>query len=140
MKAFALAVLVGLAVSALGADSKDPAKSGPAWNAATVVDVTGTVTEVREVAKGSPIEGVNLTVKTKNETVNVYVAPVEFVKLMDVKFVKGDEVEVSGSKVKFEGADLILAREVRLGKLTFSVRDKDGSPFWKYFQKIPTGL
>ena len=40
----------------------------------------------------------------------------------------------------FEGADLILSREIRLDHTTLRVRDKDGSPLWKYFLKtIPTG-
>jgi len=142
MKAFALAAVLGLAVSPLFGDSKESKeKSAPAYDTATVVDVSGEVTEVRDIPSGSPIAGVNLTIKVKGEPVAVYVAPTEFVKLFDVKFAKGDEVQVVGSKVKFEGADLILAREIRLGHTTLVVRDKDGSPYWKYFLKtIPTGL
>lgn len=140
MKILALAVWIGMAGASLAADIKDPAKSGPAYDAATVVDVTGVIIEVRELPKGNALEGVNLTIKVKNDTFNVYVAPVEFLKMLDAKFAKNDEVQVAGSKVKFDGAELILAREVRLGKVSLMVRDKDGSPFWKYFSKVPTGL
>ena len=141
MKTLALTVLFGVAGVLSAADIKDPAKSGPAYDTATVVDVTGVVTDLREAPKGSPLEGISLTIKVKNDTLNVYVAPADFLKMLDAKFAKNDEVQVAGSKVKFEGAELILAREVRLGKMTLMVRDKEGTPFWKYFSKaIPTGL
>ncbi|MBZ5603071.1 MAG: hypothetical protein LAO79_12270 [Acidobacteriia bacterium] len=141
MKVFALAVLLGSAMLPAVGDSKETEKSGPAWDSSTVVDVTGTVTEVREVAKGNPIEGVNLTVKVKGDELKIYIAPTQFVEMFEVKFTKGDEVKVIGSKVKYEGEDLILSREVQVKHTTLAVRDKNGVPFWKYFLKtVPTGL
>lgn len=142
MKSFALAAVLSLAILPLFGDSaKDSAKQGPAYDTATEVDLTGTIVEVREVATGGPLEGVYLQIKTKGEAQAVYVAPTEFVKLFDVKFSKDDQVQVVGSRVTFEGADLILARDVRLGRTTLTVREKSGEPLWKYFLKtVPTGL
>jgi hypothetical protein len=50
--------------------------------------------------------------------------------LHDLTFSKGDELEVTGSKVKFEGVDTIFAREVKRDSDTFVFRDKDGNPIW----------
>jgi len=141
MKFFALAVVAGLAIAPGFGGSKDPEKSGPAYDPATVVDVTATIVEVREIAKGNALEGINLTVKIKGESTNIYVAPTEFVNMFEVKFAKGDEVKVIGSKVNYEGEDLILSREVQVKHTALVVRDKDGVPYWKYFLKtVPTGL
>jgi hypothetical protein len=41
-----------------------------------------------------------------------------------------DKIEVTGSKVKQDGADLILAREVVKGDDTLTLRFKDGKPAW----------
>jgi hypothetical protein len=45
-------------------------------------------------------------------------------------FARGDKVEVVGSKVKFNGSDAIIARELTRGQDTFTFRDKDGKPVW----------
>jgi len=52
------------------------------------------------------------------------------VKNYEVVFEKGDQIELIGSKVKFEGVDTIFAREIRRGNDTFVFRDKDGKPIW----------
>jgi hypothetical protein len=47
-----------------------------------------------------------------------------------VVFNKGDELEVTGVKVNFEGVETIFAREIKRGQDTFVFRDKDGKPVW----------
>jgi hypothetical protein len=49
---------------------------------------------------------------------------------MGMSFGKGDEVTLTGSKVKHGEADLILARKVVRGNDTFVLRDDKGNPFW----------
>jgi len=48
----------------------------------------------------------------------------------DVLFKNGAEVKAVGSKVKFENKDIVLAREVRTGRDTLTLRDAKGSPQW----------
>jgi hypothetical protein len=45
---------------------------------------------------------------------------------------KGDEVSLTGSKVKQDGADMILAREVVKGNDTLVLRDDKGKPVWNW--------
>lgn len=111
----------------------------PTYNVATVINFTAKVTEVRDVSRDNPLAGLHLTVQFESQALDVYVGPSEFVKVFDVTFVKGDSIQVIGSKVDFEGSAVVLAREVTLGPVTLLCRDKDGSPLWKYFIKPPQG-
>jgi hypothetical protein len=52
-----------------------------------------------------------------------------------VGFSKGDEIAVTGSKVKQDGADLVLAREVVKGNVTLVLRDDKGNPVWTWQRK-----
>ncbi len=45
-------------------------------------------------------------------------------------FATGDQVEVIGSKVKMDGADAVLAREVKKGGKTLTLRNARGIPAW----------
>jgi DNA/RNA endonuclease YhcR with UshA esterase domain len=45
-------------------------------------------------------------------------------------FHKGDILEVTGVKVKFEGVDTIFARKIKRGEDEFLFRDGDGKPLW----------
>jgi hypothetical protein len=45
-------------------------------------------------------------------------------------FAKGDNIEVTGAKVKYEGADAVLAREVKKGDKTLTLRNAAGIPQW----------
>jgi hypothetical protein len=107
----------------------------PAYDKATVVEVSGTVTAVREVPKGNPLPGIHLTLQAESKTLDIYVGPTEFVKMFEVTFKNGDNIRAIGSKVKFEDATVVLAREVTMGEVTLSCRDNNGEPLWKYFFK-----
>ena len=51
---------------------------------------------------------------------------------MGVSFAKGDEIALTGSKVKQDTADLVLAREVVKGSDTLVLRDDKGNPVWTW--------
>jgi hypothetical protein len=89
----------------------------------------GVVEELRLPPKGSEIA--HLLVKNDTETVDVYLCPKSFFDEMGMGFNKGDELSFTGSRVKQDGGDLILAREVVKGDDTFVLRDAKGSPVWK---------
>lgn len=125
--------------SAADKDVKGVKAPGPSYDTAKVIDIEAKVTAVREVPKDNPMDGLHLIVQAGLETLDVYVGPAEFAKVFDVKFVKGDQIHVIGSKVNFEGTMVVLAREVSIGTVTIVCRDKDGEPLWKYFLKPPQG-
>jgi hypothetical protein len=45
-------------------------------------------------------------------------------------FAKGDEIGITGSKIKLEDANIILAREIVKGTDTLMFRDDKGKPIW----------
>jgi hypothetical protein len=51
---------------------------------------------------------------------------------MGSNLAKGDEVALTGSKIKQGDADLLLAREVVKGSDTLVLRDDKGKPIWNW--------
>lgn len=104
----------------------------PKYNPATEGVFKGTVDEVRDrqCAMSGGI-GTHIVLKLADgTTIEVHVAPAKFAKEYELVFNKGDQVEVTGSKVNFEGVATIFAREVKRGNDDFMFRDKEGNPVW----------
>ncbi len=68
--------------------------------------------------------------KSGTDDVHVFLCPKKFLDDMGIVFKADEEIEVTGSKVKQDGTDLTLAREVLKGGETLTLRFKDGKPAW----------
>ncbi|HEY6181707.1 MAG TPA: hypothetical protein VIW67_05640 [Terriglobales bacterium] len=110
----------------------DTNKSLPKYDLASEVTLKGTITDISE--RNCPVSGglgFHFILKIQDgTTIEVHVATSKFVKSYEIGLKKDDKVEVVGSKVKFEGADTIFARQITRGDEVFLVRFKDGSPAW----------
>ncbi len=106
--------------------------AAPKYDVNTETKMKGAVEEVKLPPKGSEKEVAHLLVKTGADTVDVYLCPKSFLDDMGVSFSKGDEIALTGSKVKQGEADLILAREVVKGNDTLVLRDDKGNPVWSW--------
>jgi len=127
-KVFLLIATFALACSAvLGAETPPPK-----YDLQTETKMKGTVDEVRLPTKGNEKEVVHLLMKNGDGMVDLYFCPKSFMDDMGVSFSKGDELSFTGSKVKYAGADLILAREVLKGSDTLVLRDEKGNPVWSW--------
>jgi hypothetical protein len=104
----------------------------PKYDPHTETKMKVTVEEVKLPPKGSEKEVAHLLVKNGSDTVDVYLCPKSFLDDMGVSFDKGDDIALTGSKVKQNAADLILAREVVKGDLTLALRDDKGNPVWSW--------
>jgi hypothetical protein len=102
----------------------------PHYDVATVIDVDATVMDLREVTRDNPLSGLHLTVKIESGTMDVFLGPVDFLKGFEITFAKGDKIEIIGSKIKFGGAHIVLARQVRRDETTLYLRDAKGKPHW----------
>jgi hypothetical protein len=102
----------------------------PKYDLKAETKMKGTVEDVILPPKGSEKEIAHLSVKTGTDTVDVYLCPKSFLDDMGVSFNKGDEIAITGSRVKQGEADLILAREVVKGTDTLVLRDAKGNPVW----------
>jgi len=121
---------------AASSNQKDTAPAAePRYDASTNVDVMVVVADVKDVPTGSPLSGMHLIVrpesaKGNSETTDVYLAPDDYLKDFVCHFTKGDRIQVKGSKVKYNGGTVVLAREVRLEATTVYLRDEHGVPYW----------
>ena len=105
-----------------------PNSSSPKYDVQTETKMKGAVEEVKLPPTAKEI--VHLLVKTGTDTIDVYLCPKSFLDDMGVSFSKGDEITLTGSKVKQGEADVILAREVVKGTDTLVLRDDKGKPVW----------
>jgi hypothetical protein len=128
-----LALFCQLPVIAQKAQGNDA--SAPKYDPHTETKMKGTVEEVKLPPKGSEKEIVHLLVKNGTEIVDVYLCPKFFLEEMTVVFSKGDEIALTGSKIKQDGTDLVLAREVVKGNDTRVLRDDKGNPVWSWQRK-----
>lgn len=114
----------------------------PRYDTSTTVTIHGTIQEVREgmMQRGSmgmmgtgrmgSMGGLHLVVKTKKETVTVLAGPASYAKDKGFTFAKGDKVEISGSRVTYNDAEAIIAREIKKGGKTLVLRNANGVPEW----------
>jgi hypothetical protein len=96
----------------------------------TETKTKGVVDEVKPVTFGTRKDFTELIVKSGDDKILVYLCPKPFQDEMGITFAKGDEVDVTGSKVKQEASDVILARVLVKGTDTLMFRDDKGKPVW----------
>ncbi len=134
---YSAGLLLACSVFAGGNPKSDPAHS---YDVKSETKFDAKVVEVREVSKDQVLPGMHLTISMKGENVDLFVGPKEFVKLFDVTFKEGQEIEVTSAKLKLENGEVYLAREIRLGQVTLALRDDSGWPNWDWNKPtIPTG-
>jgi DNA/RNA endonuclease YhcR with UshA esterase domain len=102
----------------------------PRYDPSTEITLRGTIEEVKQVSRSGAWAGTHLTLKTDQGAFDVHVGPTAFLAENQMTFAKGDNIEVTGSKVKYEGADAVLAREVKKGDKTLTLRNAAGIPQW----------
>jgi hypothetical protein len=102
----------------------------PKYDVSTESKMKAPVQEVKLPAKGSEKEIAHLLVKIGTDTLDVYLCPKAFLDDMGVNFSQGEEIVLTGSRIKQGETELILAREVVRGNDTLVLRDEKGNPIW----------
>jgi hypothetical protein len=124
------ALVAGLPATAQKKPSSGP--SAPKYDLQTETKIKGTVDEVKLPPKGSEKEIAHLQVKDGANSIDAYLCPKTFLDDMGMSFAKGDEITMTGSKVKQGDADLFLVREIVKGNDSFVLRDAKGEPVWDW--------
>ena len=109
--------------------------SAPKYDFQTETKIKGTVQDVSLPASGHEKDAVHLVLKIGDDAIDVYLCPKSFLDEMGVAFNKGDEIAVTGSKVKSGVTDLVLARQAQKGNDTLILRDDKGIPVWVWSSK-----
>jgi hypothetical protein len=123
-----LSIAVFLVASAGAQKAARP--NGPRYDLQTETKIKGTIEEVKLPPKGSEKEIAHLLVKNGDDTLDVYLCPKAFMDDMGMDFTKGDEISLTGSKIKQADTELFLVREIVKGNDTFALRDAKGNPVW----------
>ncbi len=121
LAAFATAVL---------AQGRGPGSGRPIYDPKTEVTLKGTVDDVMQQPFQGRRNGTHLMLKTESETVEVHLGPTAYVQQKGFTFAKGDQVELIGSRVKLNGQDVVIARQITKDKQTLTLRDAQGFPAW----------
>ena len=126
-RCLAFAAITLLATSAFS-------QARPKYDTATETTIKGKVGELKLVPPTGGKPFAYLVTKTgpdkEKDTIDIFLCPKSFLDQMGISFKADEEVEIKGSKVKQDGTDLVLAREMLKGGETVTFRFPDGKPAW----------
>lgn len=125
-----VACLAGSALAQVGSSARR------LYDPNTETTVKGTVAKVTEIGDQS-WTGTHLTLRTNEQTYDVHVGPSAYVAKSGFTFSAGNQIEVTGSKVKIDGADAIVAREIKKDGKVMTLRDRQGIPKWSRGPRRP---
>ena len=100
------------------------------YDPSTETTVKGSVEKVMEVTGRQGWNGTHLTLRADNQTYDVHVGPSDYVSKNGFTFSAGDQIEVTGSKIKVGGTDTMIAREIKRGDKVLTLRNRQGIPMW----------
>jgi hypothetical protein len=127
----AITFMVALsAIAAYGQAGQGRGTGTPTYDPKTETTITGVIQEVKEVSGPGRGTGTHLIVKAGDKADDIHVGPTWYLKQQKYAFAKDDQIEVIGSRVKYQGADVIIARQVKKGGNTWTLRDAQGIPVW----------
>jgi hypothetical protein len=106
----------------------------PKYDILTETKAKGVVDEINLLSLGTRRDFTELVLKSGDDKVHIYLCPKPFQEEMGITFAKGDQIAVTGSRVKQDAkqdaADVILVRELVKGTDTLMFRDAKGAPVW----------
>jgi hypothetical protein len=111
------------------------AAAPPNYDSKTETKTKGVIEEIKTLTVGKRTDYTEAIVKSGDDKIEIYLSPKPFQDEMGINFAKGDEISVTGSRVKQEGdkqepTSVILAREIVKGTDTLMFRDDKGKPVW----------
>ena len=129
---FRLPLFLLLCVSPGLSQKPQPQDNLPKYDLLTEMKTKGVIEEVNQLSVGTRKDFTELILKNGEDKVHIYVCPQPFQTEMGISFTKGDQIAVTGSKVKQEAVEIILAREMVRGTDTLMFRDGKGKPVWDW--------
>ena len=110
-------------------DGRGPRPRGAGfYDTRTVTTVTGQVAAVEQ--SGRRGRGLHLQLQTGSGTLPVHLGPARFLREQGLELAAGDQVEITGSQIAFDGKPELIAQVVKKGKQALALRDAQGVPVW----------
>ena len=132
----AAALLIVGAVSVAIAQMPGSGQRGaPMYDIKTETTINGTVESVETVTgtggRGRhALGGTHLVMKNDKETIEVHVGPTAYLTEKGMTFAKGDTLEIVGSRVTIDNKPVVIAKQIKKGDNTWTLRDASGRPLW----------
>lgn len=128
-------LLVVTALALIGGTTYSQKRRGqhqdmPKYDSAAEVTLKGTVTKVESHVGRMGWNGTHLVVRFGAETLNVHVGPTNYLAQQGFSFTASEEIEVTGSRTKVGASDVLIAREIRKGEKSLTLRNSQGIPAW----------
>ena len=100
------------------------------------MNVVGEVMDVEKIksCKGRAY-GVQLQIRSGQDLIPVHLGPGWYIDNQEITFTKGDQVEITGVKVKYDDTPIMVAGKVQLIDQILILRDEDGYPAWSGWKK-----
>ncbi len=104
---------------------------GTLYNPQTVVTVAGIVVSMTTPTAHPKLPYlVYLTLQTKEGPITIFLGPSFYVDKLPLQIKALDKIQVTGSKINWEGSPVIVAAEVKKGDKVIKLRDPNGVPIW----------
>lgn len=101
------------------------------YNTATEMAVEGKIAKVEVADSGyGRFPAVMVDLKTKDETLKVYIAPNWYLTNEKINLKKDQSITVTGSKVNHNDQPLIITRTMKYDGKEITFRDSKGVPVW----------
>ena len=109
---------------------------GRMFDLSTLETVTGKVTSIGVFTPpGGSYSGVRMTIDTGAEELSVHIGPRWFITNQDFELAEGETVEVTGSRVTYEGRPTIIASHMARDDSELLLRDEEGIPYWEAYRR-----
>jgi hypothetical protein len=137
MRVVGIGTMALLVAASVRAQPQGRGGGGPRYDVSTEATVTGAVESVERIEASlggrgrRGLSGTHLTLRTATEAVEVHLGPTTFLAEKNVAISKGDTLTITGSRVAVDGERVFIAREVKKGGTTWTLRDAAGLPLWR---------
>ncbi len=126
-------LLAGLIILSLFWAGVSWGQSGPSnlYDPQAVTTVSGVVVSLTppQAEAGLPYL-VYLTLRTEKEKIKVFLGPSLYVNKLPVQIHVLDKIQVTGSRITWNGRPVILAAEIKKGDQVLKLREPNGTPVW----------
>lgn len=138
----AVLLVIGAVSVVLAQTTGSGQQASPMYDVKTETTITGTIESVQAItemgARGHApggmghhgLGGMHLVVKTEKEAIGVHLGPTAYLTEKGITLAKGDAVEIIGSRVTMGNEPVIIAKQIKKGDKTWTLRDASGRPLW----------
>lgn len=110
-------------------------ESGMVYDPKREATVRGTIQEIGVFDSNVTPSSTHVTIRTQDgRTVTALMGPAEYLSQQGVTLRLGEQVQLTGSRMTFEGQDALIARQIQAEGRTVTVRDRAGQPQWQQQQ------